>query len=85
MVEWSSYTVGRQYLMPHIKTFTRVYLDTNTNKYAMAWFLLTSHNLSRAAWGDLQVNDTQLYIKSYELGVFLAPSLWEVRKHPPNG
>ncbi|KAI8329710.1 tyrosyl-DNA phosphodiesterase I [Chlamydoabsidia padenii] len=82
MVEWTSYTVGRHYLMPHIKTFTRIYLDSNTNKYALAWFLLTSHNLSRAAWGDLQVNDTQLYIKSYELGVFLAPSLWETPADP---
>ncbi|ORZ17881.1 tyrosyl-DNA phosphodiesterase I [Absidia repens] len=79
MKEWTSHTVGRQQLMPHIKTFTRIYLDTNTNKYALAWVFLTSHNLSRAAWGDLQLNGSQLYIKSYELGVLLCPSLWETQ------
>ncbi|KAI8099966.1 tyrosyl-DNA phosphodiesterase I [Halteromyces radiatus] len=82
MVEWASYTVGRQYLMPHIKTYTRIYHDTITDKYALAWFLLTSHNLSRAAWGDQQVNGTQLYIKSYELGVLICPSLWETNQDP---
>ncbi len=38
------------------------------------WFLLTSENLSRAAWGSLQKNETQLFIRSYELGVLFIPS-----------
>ncbi|TVU38611.1 hypothetical protein EJB05_11995 [Eragrostis curvula] len=46
--------------MPHIKTFTRY------NGQNIAWFLLTSSNLSKAAWGALQKNNTQLMIRSYE-------------------
>ena len=41
----------------------------------IAFLLLTSHNLSKAAWGTLQKGDTQLYIMHYELGVLLVPSL----------
>lgn len=32
-----------------------------------SWFLLTSANLSKAAWGALQKNNTQLMIRSYEV------------------
>jgi hypothetical protein len=39
---------------------------------------VTSHNLSKAAWGALQKNETQLYIMHFELGVLLLPSLEEV-------
>ena len=31
-----------------------------------SWFLLTSANLSKAAWGALQKNNSQLMIRSYE-------------------
>ena len=41
----------------------------------IAFLLMTSHNLSKAAWGALQKGDTQLYIMHYELGVLLVPSL----------
>lgn len=37
------------------------------------WFLLTSANLSQAAWGVLQRNNQSLYIKSYEMGVLYLP------------
>lgn len=37
------------------------------------WFLLTSANLSQAAWGVLQRNSQSLYIKSYEMGVLYLP------------
>lgn len=67
---------GRQSLMPHIKTYTRVYQDKNGKSF-IAWHLLTSANLSRAAWGEYQKNKTQIYIKSFELGVLFYPSLWE--------
>ncbi|PIO55448.1 hypothetical protein TELCIR_23165, partial [Teladorsagia circumcincta] len=35
------------------------------------WILVTSANLSKAAWGDLQKNKTQLMVRSYELGVLI--------------
>ena len=56
--------------MPHIKTYAR-YLDDGR----LGWALLTSSNLSQAAWGKLEKRGTQLYVKSYELGVLLLPSL----------
>lgn len=40
----------------------------------LGWFLLTSSNLSQAAWGSKQKNGSQLYIKSYEIGVLFCPS-----------
>nr|XP_009603076.1 tyrosyl-DNA phosphodiesterase 1-like [Nicotiana tomentosiformis] len=54
--------------MPHIKTFLRY------NGQSLAWLLLTSSNLSKAAWGSLQKNNSQLMIRSYELGVLFLPS-----------
>ena len=39
----------------------------------LEWFLLTSANLSQAAWGVSEKNNTQLYIKSYEIGVLFLP------------
>ncbi|GFZ06303.1 tyrosyl-DNA phosphodiesterase-like protein [Actinidia rufa] len=55
--------------MPHIKTYTRY------NGQNLAWLLLTSSNLSKVAWGALQKNNSQLMIRSDELGVLFTPSL----------
>ncbi|XP_078157113.1 tyrosyl-DNA phosphodiesterase-like protein isoform X4 [Carex rostrata] len=66
---WKADHVGRCRAMPHIKTYTRY------NGQDIAWFLLTSANLSKAAWGALQKNNTQLMIRSYELGVLFLPSM----------
>ncbi|KAI9346313.1 tyrosyl-DNA phosphodiesterase I [Pilaira anomala] len=76
LYDWKSAKAGRQRIMPHIKTYTRVYTDVD-GQPSIAWHLLTSCNLSRAAWGDYQLQNTQLYIKSFELGVFFCPSLWK--------
>ena len=54
--------------MPHIKTWLRHAGGD------VAWCYVGSANLSRAAWGNLEKNGTQLYIKSFELGVILLPS-----------
>lgn len=56
--------------MPHIKTFARYSTDF-TKCY---WFLLTSANLSKAAWGKFEKNETQMFIMSYEIGVLFLPS-----------
>jgi len=40
----------------------------------MSWFLLTSANLSKAAWGRKLVSDQQCtYIMSQEAGVLFLP------------
>ncbi|XP_054828767.1 uncharacterized protein LOC129325196 [Eublepharis macularius] len=68
--KWSAETSGRSHAMPHIKTYTRVSPDFQK----VAWFLVTSANLSKAAWGAFEKNGAQLMIRSYELGVLFLPS-----------
>jgi tyrosyl-DNA phosphodiesterase-1 len=52
----------------------------------LAWLLVCSHNMSKAAWGTLQKGGAQLFVRSYELGVLLLPSLEAAyRSHPQRG
>ncbi|XP_020589645.1 tyrosyl-DNA phosphodiesterase 1 isoform X2 [Phalaenopsis equestris] len=67
--KWKADHLGRCRAMPHIKSYTR------HSAQNIAWFLLTSANLSKAAWGALQKNNSQLMIRSYELGVLFLPSV----------
>jgi tyrosyl-DNA phosphodiesterase-1 len=62
--------------MPHIKTYARV----SPRGHHLAWFHLTSANLSKAAWGKVQESKWKggrsgLYIMSYEAGVLFLPKL----------
>ncbi|XVF87675.1 hypothetical protein PTKIN_Ptkin18bG0139600 [Pterospermum kingtungense] len=66
--KWKASHTGRCRAMPHVKTYTRY------KGQKLVWFLLTSANLSKAAWGSLQKNNSQLMIRSYELGVLFVPS-----------
>lgn len=75
MSQWRAVSARRERAMPHIKTFTRI--SDNGN---IAWFLLTSANLSKAAWGALEKKGTQLTIRSYELGVLVHPELFKVNQ-----
>ncbi|KAM3920118.1 tyrosyl-DNA phosphodiesterase 1 [Leptodactylus fuscus] len=72
--KWKAETSGRSRAMPHIKTYMRVSPDCQE----LAWFLVTSANLSKAAWGSLEKNGTQLFIRSYELGVLFLPSAFDL-------
>lgn len=59
--------------VPHIKTFYQLSADGTS----MEWFMLGSHNLSKAAWGE-RINNhygESLRINSWELSVFVTPSL----------
>jgi hypothetical protein len=65
--------------MPHIKTFLRYapapYApSTQQQHHRLAWMIVTSSNLSKAAWGALEKNGSQLFIRSYEIGVAFVPS-----------
>lgn len=74
--------------VPHIKTYYQLRRkrggsfnkgETLSNDFSFLWFVMTSHNLSKAAWGDV-VNSvrhggSRLFIRHWELGVFAAPSL----------
>ncbi|PNH10367.1 Tyrosyl-DNA phosphodiesterase 1 [Tetrabaena socialis] len=65
---WGGEAVGRRRAMPHIKSYTRY------RGQQLAWLLVASHNLSKAAWGGLLKNG-KLMVRSYELGVLLTPAL----------
>lgn len=67
---WKSDRLGRSAASPHIKTYTRL----SPSSKQIAWLLVTSANLSKAAWGALEKNGSQLMIRSYELGVLLFPA-----------
>lgn len=73
--QWRSDCRGRTRASPHIKTYTRASNDGTQ----IAWFLVTSANMSKAAWGSLEKNGAQLLVRSYELGVLFLPEHFGVR------
>ncbi|XP_047518900.1 probable tyrosyl-DNA phosphodiesterase [Pieris napi] len=69
LYQWKATHTNRNKAMPHIKSYTRVSPD---NKMA-AYYLLTSGNISKAAWGSINKGNKALRIMSYEAGVLLLP------------
>jgi tyrosyl-DNA phosphodiesterase-1 len=71
--------LGMSKTVPHIKTFLQFTPCANDRTApSIDWLCLTSHNLSKAAWGEVQ-NSTGsttkvLFIRHWELGVFISPS-----------
>jgi len=68
---------GRQALIPHIKTYVR-YCPGRSDP--VDWVILTSANLSIAAWGRLQSGGL-LKIFSFELGVLILPGRFLPPQH----
>lgn len=63
---------ARRVAMPHIKSYMRMGQSCET----LAWFCLTSANMSKAAWGDVQSppeRGEQLFCCHWELGVLFSP------------
>lgn len=69
LYKWKADSNHRTRASPHIKSYARF----SDNYEKMYWFLLTSSNLSKAAWGCYEKNESQLFIRSYELGVLFLP------------
>jgi tyrosyl-DNA phosphodiesterase-1 len=46
-------------------------------KINILYFLLTSANLSKSAWGESQLDGTQFMVKSWELGVLFVRSMFD--------
>ena len=74
---WDGSVSGRHQAAPHIKSYCRA------NGQDAAYVLVTSANLSAAAWGKLQKNDTQLAIRHYELGLLFTPSVLQRHYRAP--
>ncbi|CAI4227905.1 unnamed protein product [Auanema sp. JU1783] len=64
--KWRSETNSRSRAMPHCKTYAELVNGEPR------WLLVTSANLSKAAWGELQRGGVQMQIRSYEFGVLIA-------------
>lgn len=70
--------------VPHLKT----YFQLGADHESMQWLLVTSHNLSMAAWGNtirpqFCRPESRLMIRSWELGVFVSPSLLRASRLVP--
>lgn len=74
--KWDARHSGRQWAMPHIKTFLR---HSSSQPQSPSWMLMGSFNLSVAAWGRMQgarkgkESWDRLNILSYEIGVLFTP------------
>ncbi|KYN35398.1 putative tyrosyl-DNA phosphodiesterase [Trachymyrmex septentrionalis] len=66
LYQWKAKRTGRDRAMPNIKSYTRISPDSKK----IPWFLLTSANLSKAAWGS---SKQQYSIGNYEAGVVFIP------------
>jgi len=69
MHHWRAEASSRTRAMPHIKTYTR----TSPDNSEMAFFMLTSANMSKAAWGSVSKAGNSCMIMSYEAGVVWLP------------
>ena len=69
LVQWRP-VIPRGLGMPHIKTYCAEPING-----IVPWVVLTSANMSKAAWGKLGKNQTQLNILSFEMGVLIRPEL----------
>ncbi|CEM38982.1 unnamed protein product [Vitrella brassicaformis CCMP3155] len=85
------YPPGRSSSCPHLKTFLKYgYRSTGSaRRPEVAWVYVGSHNLSKAAWGELKGGkdemdkDNGLYVKSYELGILISPHTLRGLTPPP--
>lgn len=68
MYHWISEARHRSKAMPHIKTYCR------WSPEGLQWFLLTSSNFSKSAWGTNRFGE-YLHINNYEAGVLYLPKV----------
>lgn len=71
LCRWKGEKTRRGRAAPHIKTYTRV----SKNNQKIRWFLLTSANLSKQAWGSLHQKNSYQWIQSFECGILLTGDL----------
>ncbi|XP_045781709.1 probable tyrosyl-DNA phosphodiesterase [Maniola jurtina] len=69
LYQWRAEHSCRSRAMPHIKSYCRC------RDARAAFYLLTSANVSKAAWGSVNKGNKALRLMSYEAGVLLLPRL----------
>ncbi|KAJ4360417.1 uncharacterized protein N0V89_000979 [Didymosphaeria variabile] len=60
---------------PHIKTYVRF---ADVEKQTIDWAMVTSANLSKQAWGEVENKKEEVWIQSHETGVVVWPALFSV-------
>jgi tyrosyl-DNA phosphodiesterase-1 len=68
----TSRKAGRGPAAPHIKTYIRFH---DEDMRSIDWAMVTSANLSKQAWGELENKSGETWIQSYECGVVVWPDL----------
>ncbi|KAJ4291801.1 hypothetical protein N0V90_009696 [Kalmusia sp. IMI 367209] len=58
---------------PHIKTYIRF---SDADMRTIDWAMVTSANLSKQAWGELENKKEEVWIQSWETGVVVWPGLY---------
>ena len=71
--QWRRWSTRRSRVeaMPHVKSYCRY--ATRGGLACVSWWYIGSHNLSKAAWGEVQKGGKQFCVRSYELGVLFFP------------
>ncbi|KAF2002350.1 phospholipase D/nuclease [Amniculicola lignicola CBS 123094] len=64
----------RRSAAPHIKTYIRFASSTQT---CIDWAMVTSANLSKQAWGEVESQKGEVWIQSWEVGVVVWPDLFD--------
>jgi len=64
---------GRRRAAPHIKTYIR-FKDEAMRE--VEWAMVTSANLSKQAWGEMENKDGNVAVASWEIGVVVWPALF---------
>ncbi|KAL3907966.1 MAG: hypothetical protein SGILL_008662 [Bacillariaceae sp.] len=83
--KWSSASSPQNCLskgsnVPHIKTYYQISSPARPSgdeQESMEWFVVSSHNLSKTAWGEVQNRQAEgevLTVQHWELGVFVSPA-----------
>ncbi|XP_075989530.1 tyrosyl-DNA phosphodiesterase glaikit isoform X2 [Anticarsia gemmatalis] len=70
LYQWQARHTARNKAMPHIKSYTRL---VGGEGGEVPYYLLTSANISKAAWGQVNKGNGALRLMSYEAGVLFLP------------
>jgi tyrosyl-DNA phosphodiesterase-1 len=65
---------SRRDITPHMKSYAVFDASAQGAAVPLAYYLMTSANLSKQAWGELQKDESQFVLKNFELGVVLLQS-----------
>jgi tyrosyl-DNA phosphodiesterase 1 len=65
---------SRRDITPHMKSYALFDGGGQGVQMPLAYYLMTSANLSKQAWGELQKEESQFVLKNFELGVLFLQS-----------